>query len=103
MSLTAAVCTVRIVRDLGLVRLPSARPRVSGIRYAGVGIRLVAGVVTSGVETASPGITAVALRAAGVWRGLLNCWDSGRKAKETVRHLRFRQFPSQSLLELGSY
>ncbi len=54
--LAAVVYAVRLARDLGLVRLPSPCPRVAGIRYAGVVIRLVAGVVKSGAETAPLGI-----------------------------------------------
>jgi hypothetical protein len=67
--LIATVCAVRLVRNLGLARLPSARPRVAGIRYARVEIRLVAGAVNQGAKAAQPDITAVALRVAGVWRG----------------------------------
>jgi hypothetical protein len=41
-------------------------------------IRLVAGVVTSGAESAPLGNTAADFRVSGVWRDLLSCRDSGR-------------------------
>ncbi len=74
----AVVCALRLARTLGLVRLPSARPRVAGMRYAGVAIRLVVEAITSG-EITPLGNTAVIFRVSGVWQGLLSCWDSGER------------------------
>ncbi len=46
------------VRDIGLAQPPRAHPRVAGTRYAGVGVRLVSGVV-SAAEVAPPKMTVV--------------------------------------------
>jgi hypothetical protein len=83
--LTAAVCTVHLVRDLGLARLPSACPRVAGIPYAGVGISLVAGAVMQGAMGCPTGYYSGRFVSGGVWRGprLLSCWDSDRRLSST--------------------
>ena len=75
----AVVCTFHLARTLGLVRLPRARSRVAGIRYAGVEIRLVVEVITSGGEIVPLGNTTGTIRVSGIWRGLLSCWDSGKR------------------------
>ncbi len=53
-------------------------------------IRLVVEGITSGGEIAPLGNTAVIFRVSGVWRGLLSCWDSGKRFQEIFRHLQFR-------------
>ncbi len=77
----AVVCTLHLARTLGLVRLPRARSRVAGIRYAGVEIRLVVEVITSGGGIVPLGNTTGTIRVSGIWRGLLlvSCWDYGNR------------------------
>ncbi len=75
----AVVCAFHLARTLGLVRLPRARPRVAGIRYVVVEIRLLVEGITSGGEIVPLSNTTGTIRVSGIWRGLLSCWDSGKR------------------------